>query len=208
MPATGLIVSPVSMPASWLCLPESLGVQLHTEPRLSGARLSSPASTILRRSNGIGRRSSPGYSNRSNVNRKAAAPRRRARSSRKDGTPSSPHTTTSRSIRNELAWRDPLRSGLGRSPRNIIAASFTACLRPARGWTCHAHTRSPRPATRALANAQEAHLWQARKPAGYRPKTKSIDAVDVFFSSGACGMTLFGCREPTSTATYCLPFTA
>jgi hypothetical protein len=43
---------------------------------------------------------------------------------------------------------------------------------------------------------------------GHRPKTYSIDAVEVCLSSGAWGMMLFGCREPASTATYCLPFTA
>ena len=41
-----------------------------------------------------------------------------------------------------------------------------------------------------------------------RPNTTSIDAVAVFFSSGCCPMTAAGCREPTSTATNCLPFTA
>ena len=42
----------------------------------------------------------------------------------------------------------------------------------------------------------------------HRPNTNSIDAVEVFFSSGANGMTFCDCREPTSTATYCLPLTA
>jgi hypothetical protein len=28
-----------------------------------------------------------------------------------------------------------------------------------------------------MTGAQEAHRWQARKAAGYRPKTNSIDAV-------------------------------
>src|SRR5262249_3977867 len=42
----------------------------------------------------------------------------------------------------------------------------------------------------------------------YRPNTNSMEAVDVFFSSGEYGMTFCDCREPTSTATYCLPLTA
>jgi hypothetical protein len=43
--------------------------------------------------------------------------------------------------------------------------------------------------------------------AGYSANTKSIDAVDVFFSSGDSGMMFGAWREPTSTAMYCLPFT-
>jgi hypothetical protein len=42
----------------------------------------------------------------------------------------------------------------------------------------------------------------------YRLNTNSIEAVDVFLSSGDSGMMLVGWREPTSTATYCFPFTA
>jgi hypothetical protein len=41
----------------------------------------------------------------------------------------------------------------------------------------------------------------------YKVNTYSIEAVDVFFSSGKFCMTLSGWREPTSTAMYCLPFT-
>ena len=41
----------------------------------------------------------------------------------------------------------------------------------------------------------------------YSPNTNSMEAVDVCLSSGAFGMIAFGCLEPTSTATYCLPLT-
>jgi hypothetical protein len=51
-------------------------------------------------------------------------------------------------------------------------------------------------------------LWLFYLFTVYSPKTYSMDAVDMFLSSGACGMMLFGCREPTNTATYCLPFAA
>ena len=42
----------------------------------------------------------------------------------------------------------------------------------------------------------------------YRLNTNNIEAVDVFLSSGASGMMFGGWRDPTSTAMYCLPFTA
>jgi hypothetical protein len=45
-------------------------------------------------------------------------------------------------------------------------------------------------------------------PAHYKLNTYSIDAVDVFFNSGMFWRMLTGWREPTSTAMYCLPFTA
>ena len=41
----------------------------------------------------------------------------------------------------------------------------------------------------------------------HSPNTNSIDAVEVFFSSGIVAMMVAGCRAPTSTATYCLPLT-
>jgi len=43
--------------------------------------------------------------------------------------------------------------------------------------------------------------------AHHSANTYNIEAVDVFFSSGDSGMTLFGCFDPASTAMYCLPFT-
>ena len=53
------------------------------------------------------------------------------------------------------------------------------------------------------------HLVTGRtRPACYSPNTYSIDADEVFLSSGAFGMTEFGCFEPTSTAMYCLPLIA
>jgi hypothetical protein len=41
----------------------------------------------------------------------------------------------------------------------------------------------------------------------YNPNTYSIDAVALFFNSGAFCNTKNGCFEPTSTAMYCLPLT-
>jgi hypothetical protein len=52
-----------------------------------------------------------------------------------------------------------------------------------------------------ITGARKAHRWQVGHAAGYRAKTYSIDAVDMFLISGACGMALFGCREPAKTAT-------
>jgi hypothetical protein len=49
---------------------------------------------------------------------------------------------------------------------------------------------------------------QPRVNARYKVNTYSIEAVDVFFSSGIFCMMLSGWRAPTSTAMYCLPFTA
>ena len=42
----------------------------------------------------------------------------------------------------------------------------------------------------------------------HRLNTNSMEAVEVFFSSGENGMTFWDWREPTRTAMYCLPFTA
>jgi hypothetical protein len=47
----------------------------------------------------------------------------------------------------------------------------------------------------------------AKKAAGYRLKTYSIEAVVWFFNSGAFWMMYGHMRAPTSTATYCLPLT-
>jgi hypothetical protein len=44
-------------------------------------------------------------------------------------------------------------------------------------------------------------------PVSYSPNTYSMDAVEVFLSSGAFCKTKTGCREPTRTAMYCLPLT-
>src|SRR5258708_33308210 len=41
----------------------------------------------------------------------------------------------------------------------------------------------------------------------YRLNTNSMEAVEVFFSSGENGMKFCDCREPPRTATYCLPVT-
>jgi hypothetical protein len=41
----------------------------------------------------------------------------------------------------------------------------------------------------------------------YSAKTYSMDAVEVFLSSGESCQTAAGCLEPMSTAMYCLPLT-
>jgi hypothetical protein len=41
----------------------------------------------------------------------------------------------------------------------------------------------------------------------HKPNTYSIDAVEVYLSSGELAMTAPGCLEPTRTAMYCLPLT-
>ena len=43
--------------------------------------------------------------------------------------------------------------------------------------------------------------------AAHSPNTNSIDAVEVFLSSGMVARMTAGCLDPTSTATYCLPLT-
>jgi hypothetical protein len=58
---------------------------------------------------------------------------------------------------------------------------------------------------RASAGLAEADYACAGPP--YNPNTYSIDAVDVYLSSGALAMAALACLEPTSTATYCLPLT-
>ena len=67
--------------------------------------------------------------------------------------------------------------------------------------------RSPVRPSMVVADLASADELGASRLHVYRPNTYSIDAVDVFLSSGAFGMTAFGCREPTSTAMYCLPLT-
>src|SRR5438552_17427159 len=62
--------------------------------------------------------------------------------------------------------------------------------------------------TRPGARWVERSLAGPKRPACYSPNTYSLDAVEVSLSSGAFGMTEFGCFEPTSTAMYCLPLTA
>jgi hypothetical protein len=47
-----------------------------------------------------------------------------------------------------------------------------------------------------------------RNRAAYNPNMYSMEAVDVFLSSGDKPVTNGDCREPTSTAMYCLPSTA
>jgi hypothetical protein len=93
--------------------------------------------------------------------------------------------------------------------KRLLVGEHVACKRASSRQTLRSG-RAPAPQPHRPEYCQ---LHPRRRPGrlkttGYRPKTNSIDAVDVFLSSGACGMTLFGCREPTSTATYCLPFTA
>ena len=53
----------------------------------------------------------------------------------------------------------------------------------------------------------EGDTRSVEREAAQSPNTNSIDAVEVFLSSGASLSTAAGCFEPTSTAMYCLPLT-
>jgi hypothetical protein len=85
--------------------------------------------------------------------------------------------------------------------RHFLPVRRRDCVRPALSPTADADLFDSNPPAQMIAPAV------FRTEAGYRLNTNSIDAVEVFLSSGDNGMMLGAWREPTRTATYCLPFT-
>jgi hypothetical protein len=98
----------------------------------------------------------------------------------------------------------PLRRALEMGPPTMCSLSFAGAASARNREAAKGGPPSGCPRARG---GQEGEP-QPRVNARYKVNTYSIEAVDVFFSSGIFCMMLSGWRAPTSTAMYCLPFTA
>src|SRR5258708_6075475 len=95
---------------------------------------------------------------------------------------------------------------------NAVAASNAPVTAPAKNFILmtfpHCLPAFHLPAWLHLLAAAGANLKRAEPAGSYRLNTYTMDAVELFFSSGAPCMTNGDCFEPARTAMYCLPLTA
>src|SRR5262245_6728263 len=99
-------------------------------------------------------------------------------------------------------------SALSAAMDNDFISSLPGAVVRRRGHACFNHSQLRVPVqqhTGATIMSRRCVIILSRST--HNPNTNSIDDVEVCLSSGMFAMMTGDCREPTSTATYCLPLT-